>query len=57
MRVITICWDPDNGEATINFAGLDRLHGIEKMDFLDDAIALLTDKQEEIVPKCFEDYR
>jgi hypothetical protein len=54
--ILTLKWDHNEGEAVINFAGLDKLFGIEKMDFLDDVIAALVQKRDEMVPGCFEEY-
>lgn len=56
VSVLTLKWDRDEGNAVINFSGMDKLHGIEKMDFIDDCIDMLMNYREEAVPKCFEDY-
>lgn len=56
ISVLTLKWDCE-GEAVIDFKGLDKLYGIEKMDFLDDCIAMLIEKREEVVPDCFDDYK
>lgn len=55
--VLTLKWNHDTGEAEINFAGLDKLYGVEKMDFLSDCIAMLQEKEEEVVPSCLEIYK
>lgn len=57
MKVLTLCWDPEEGEARINFEGMNKLHGIEKADFLDDCIRMLLAHNEEMGNSFFEDYR
>ena len=57
MQVLTLCWDPTHGEARVNLEGINKLHGIEKMDFLDDVIEILLQAREDHVPACFEDYK
>lgn len=42
MKVLTLCWDKAIGESYTNLDALDKkLFGIEKADFLDDAIDIL----------------
>ena len=44
------------GEAEINFAGMDKLHGIEKVDFLDDAIGMLERYRQRLGTTWANDY-
>lgn len=53
--VLTLKWDHEEGQAVINFAGLDKLYGIEKIDFLDDVIAALEHQRDTV--DCFADYK
>jgi uncharacterized small protein (DUF1192 family) len=56
MRVLTLCWDEDAGEAAINFEPMQRLYGIERVDFLNDCIALLQDELARQQQQAFADY-
>lgn len=56
IRVLTLSWDEDLGEAKTNFAGLDKLYGIERADFLDDAIAMLIEQREQLGNTWANDY-
>jgi len=53
--ILNLRWD-DQGEALINFEGLDLLHGIEKADFLDDVIGLLEERREQLGADWAQDY-
>jgi len=53
--ILTLRWD-DEGEAKINFDGMDKLYGIEKADFLDDVIYMLTEHREHLGSNWAEDY-
>jgi hypothetical protein len=55
QAILTLRWD-EEGEATINFAGMDKLHGIEKADFLNDVIYMLTEYREQQGLAWAEDY-
>ena len=57
IAVLTLKWNHDTGEAEINFKGLDKLYGVEKMDFLEDCIAMLQEQHEKVVPACFDIYK
>ena len=53
--ILTLRWD-DEGEAKINFAGMDKLYGIEKADFLDDVIGMLNEYRCNTENDWAEDY-
>jgi hypothetical protein len=54
--ILTLYWDEDEGQGHINFAGMNKLYGIERADFLNDVIGMLTDYRERIGQSYFDDY-
>jgi len=54
--ILSLKWNATLGEAQIDFAGLKKLHGIERADFLDDVISMLQDYRESMGNDWAQDY-
>ena len=55
-RILTLSWDHDFGEGAVNFKGMEKLYGIEQIDFLNDVIALLEEYRANLGEAWTEDY-
>ena len=54
--ILSLKWNDELGEATIDFKGMDKLFGIEQADFLDDVIGMLVKHRVELDDAWAEDY-
>lgn len=57
MKVLTLCWDPEEGQGTVNLKGLDKLYGVEKVDFLVDVIEILMEEARKQGTEFLKDYK
>lgn len=54
--ILSLKWNNNHGEAEINFDGMEKLFGIEKADFLNDVIQMLSDYRDECGNNWVNDY-
>ena len=59
MQVLTLCWDPESGEAYANLNKIDQKlePSVDKLDFLSDAIGMLTEKYNNSLSPRHDDYK
>ena len=59
MQVLTLCWDPESGEAYANLNKIDQKlePTVDKLDFLSDAIGMLTEKYNNSLSPRHDDYK
>jgi len=59
MQVLTLCWDPESGEAYANLNKIDEKlePSVDKLDFLSDAIGMLTEKYNNSLSPRHDDYK
>ena len=54
--IITLKWNRKSGEAGIETNRVSQLHGVEKVDFLNDSIAMLTRELKDTIETFADDY-
>jgi len=59
MQVLTLCWDPESGEAYANLNKIDEKlePSVDKLDFLSDAIGMLTEKYNNSSSPLHDNYK
>ena len=59
MQVFTLCWDPESGKAYANLNKIDEKlePNVDKLDFLSDAIDMLTEKYNNSLSPLHDNYK